>query len=73
VEADLKVLQEIQELLNTEDSSSHGRKIFEKIKELLRLDDGTHSNIIGKILSLEMMNYKIQEHFENIATQISLS
>ena len=35
--------------------------------------DETENNIIGKILSLEMMNYKIQEHFENIATQISLS
>ncbi len=73
VAQDLEILHQILELISGDIINWNGWKIYDLMKDLMRLDNGTHSNIIWKILSIEMMNVKMTEHFENIATQITLS
>lgn len=73
VQADIDALLEIQSLLQNETDLSLWKKIAEQLAFILRLNDGTHSNIIGKIVSLELMHAKLQDHFNNASLQVELS
>ena len=71
VSQDRHYLEDIQKLLSSDDVN--GSDIYELLRKLLRMDDGTHSNILGKILSLELLREKLLEHSSNIQLQLELS
>jgi len=70
---DFKLLQEIQVLLDDSKNLSSGTEVAEILYRLLRFNDGSHSNIIWKIVSLELSKHKIEDNFNHVAYQFQLS
>ncbi len=78
ISKDLNVLKKLHLLLWSYTGSQMQdniitKEVIENIQALMRLNNGNDSNIIGKILSLQIMRQKLQGHFENIVWQVEMS
>lgn len=67
IEQDYKAVQKIQTILRKGPQTSEDReKMTELLLKLVRLDDDTSSDVIGKCIGASLINDKINSHFQKL-------
>ncbi|MCK9272831.1 hypothetical protein M0P65_04770 [Candidatus Gracilibacteria bacterium] len=67
IEKDLKKVDKIEEILKKEKPSEDDfAEMTNLLQELITIDSGDHSNIVGKILGASLLDDKINTHFEKL-------